>query len=48
MNKNSPTPEKSPFERFSEAARHAFNLPKSDVKKIQAKTPPPKKTTKRK
>ncbi len=32
-------PAKTPFDKFTEAAKHVFTLPKSDVKKIQAKVP---------
>jgi len=35
------------MERFTEAAQNIFNLPKSDVKKIQAKTPSPKRRKKK-
>ena len=29
----------TPFERFTEAARHVFNIPKAQVHKIKAKAP---------
>jgi hypothetical protein len=38
----------TPMEKFTDAARHIFNLPKSDVEKVRAKIPyRPKKRQKR-
>jgi hypothetical protein len=36
------TPQKpqTPWEKFTEAARIGFNLPKSEVEKVKAKYPP--------
>jgi hypothetical protein len=34
-----PKPGPTPFEKFTEAARHIFNLPKDQVDKVKAKYP---------
>jgi hypothetical protein len=39
--------DKQPFEKFTEAAKKVFNLPKSEMEKIKAK-PTPKTPTRRK
>jgi hypothetical protein len=31
-------PQQTPFERFTEAAKHIFNIPQAEVKKIKAKS----------
>jgi hypothetical protein len=45
--KQPPKPDQTPMERFTEAAKHIFNLPKSDVEKVMKKTPYKPKTRKR-
>jgi hypothetical protein len=41
MAKENPPPkaEPTPFDKFTEAARHVFNLPKDQVEKVKAKYP---------
>jgi hypothetical protein len=44
-----PPKPQTPFERFTEAAKHIVNLPKSETDKIKAKVPykPAKRRTRR-
>jgi hypothetical protein len=37
-----PPKPQTPFERFTEAAKHVFNLPKSDVDRVKKDIPVPK------
>jgi len=41
-------PAQTPFEKFTDAARHVFNLPKDQVEKVKTKYPSPHRKSKRK
>jgi hypothetical protein len=43
-----PKPAQTPFEKFTEASRELFNLPKETVQKTIAKYPKPARSKKRK
>ena len=45
---NTPPQEPTPFEKFTEAAKRVFNLPKDRVEKVKAKYPSPTKKKKEK
>jgi hypothetical protein len=36
---NMPPKPPTPFQKFTEAAQHVFNLPKSETEKVKAKVP---------
>ena len=42
MMSNRKQPAKTPFDKFADAAKSIFNLPKRAVSKIKAKTPRPR------
>jgi hypothetical protein len=47
MTKKTEPKQPQPFEDFAQAARKIFNLPKGDVRRVQAATPPPSRKKKK-